>query len=584
MELILHPKVQEFIDKSLKLLTPKDIVYVIDDSIKERLISTLVEKKTLIPLKKREGSYLARSDPKDVARVEDKTFICSKNPINAGPTNNYADPKEMKKKLNTLFKKSMKGKTAYIVFFAMGHLESPMCQLGIQITDSAYVVLNSLIMTRLSRAVFDTINTSGEFIACLHSTSSKGKMPSWPCDPENTVIAHFPETREVFSYGSGYGGNALVGKKCIALRLASVIGRKKGFLAEHMLIIKVTSPEGQSKGLTAAFPSSCGKTNLALLQSTLPDWKVEVVGDDIAWILPTPDGFFAINPEMGMFGVAPGTSVKTNPTAMETISKNTIFTNVALTADGDVWWEGMTPEAPQGLIDWQGKPFVPGKAPAAHPNSRFTVSILQCPTLAEEFHHPKGLKIDGIIFGGRRSDTIPLVMEAGSFQMGVLFGTMLSSETTAASTGAVGKIRHDPFAMLPFCGYHMGDYFAHWIQMKKVTNKAFIPHLYQVNWFLKDENQKYIWPGFQENIRVIEWIFRRIDNKRKVDHSFVGQLPTLAEFNFEGLHLSDAAKKQLFTVDEIKWKEEIKQLQTYLQQFKPKLPEILSQILDKLLT
>jgi phosphoenolpyruvate carboxykinase (GTP) len=579
----LHPKVKAFIDQAVELTKAKKVVLIKNDQIKDDLIQTLIKQKTLIPLK-REGSFLARSDPKDTARVEEKTFICCRKESDGGPTNHYEAPAKMRKKLDKLFDGSMEGKVAYVVFFAMGSLESPLCKLGIEITDSAYVALNLLLMTRVDDSAFSKINETGEFIACLHSTSSKGDMPSWPCDPENTVIAHFPETQEIYSYGSGYGGNALLGKKCIALRLCSALDKKTNHLAEHMLIIKVTSPEGISKGFMAAFPSSCGKTNLALMQSKLPGWKVECVGDDIAWIEVRPDGFYAINPEMGFFGIASGTSWQTNPVAMETIQKNTIFTNVALTKEGDVWWEKLTDQPPEGLIDWKGKPYKNEKgALAAHPNSRFTVSILQCPTLAKEFNEPKGLKIDAILFGGRRKDTIPLVMEASSYQMGVLFGSMLSSETTAAAKGEVGKIRHDPFAMLPFCGYHMGDYFKHWLEVKKSSTRASLPHFFVVNWFLKDEQEQYIWPGFQENIRVIEWIFRRMENKVKVEHTVVGNVPTIEEFNFEGLKISEENKKQLFLVDQKLWKKELLAQKKYLSQFDPKLPDMLLLLIDKLL-
>lgn len=579
----LHPKVKEFIKNSLDLCKAKKAIIIKNDSIKQELIDSLVKQKTLIPLK-REGSYLARTDPKDTARVEEKTFICCKRPQDGGPTNHYEPPAKMRKKLEKLFDGAMENKPMYVVFFAMGSLDSPLCRIGIEITDSAYVALNLLIMTRVDDQVFNKINESGEFIACLHSTSALGKTPAWPCDPENTVIAHFPETKEIYSYGSGYGGNALLGKKSIGLRLCSALDKKQKYLAEHMLIIKVTSPEGVSKGLMAAFPSSCGKTNLAMIQSKLPGWKVELVGDDIAWIEVRPDGFYAINPEMGLFGIASGTSDETNPLAMETIKKNTIFTNCALTKDNDVWWEKMTPTPPEGLIDWKGEPYSNKKGEfAAHPNSRFTVSITQCPNLAKEFHDPKGLKIDIILFGGRRKDTIPLVLEMSSYQMGVLFGSMLSSETTSAAKGEIGKIRHDPFAMLPFCGYHMGDYFNHWLELKKASTRANLPHFYLVNWFLKDEDDKFIWPGYQENMRVIEWIFRRVEHHRKVEHHFLGNVPLIEEFNFDGLKISEEDKRKLFLVDPKLWKKELLAQKKYLQQFEPKLPEMLIILIDKLL-
>lgn len=579
----LHAKVKTFIDTFCKLTKVKKIVLIKNNSAKDQLVKTLLQQKTLIPIE-REGSFLARSDPRDTARVEEKTFICCKKKTEAGPTNHYESPVKMKKRLEDLFSGCMEGKTAYVVFFSMGHIDSPLCQLGVQITDSAYVALNLLIMTRVQDDIFEKINQTGQFISCTHSTGSKAKIPSWPCDPENTVIAHFPETQEIFSYGSGYGGNAILGKKSIALRLCSAIDKKTNHLAEHMLIIKITSPEGVSKAMLAAFPSSCGKTNLAMIQSKLPGWKVECLGDDIAWIDVRADGFYAINPEAGFFGVAPGTSWNTNPTAMKTIEKNTIFTNVALKKDHDVWWEKLTEDIPDGLTDWQGNLYdkISGM-PAAHPNSRFTVSIDQCPTLAKEYYDPKGIRIDAILFGGRRKDTIPLVMEASSYQMGVLYGSMLTSETTAAAVGQVGKIRHDPFAMLPFCGYHMGDYFQHWLNLKKLSNRASLPSFFFVNWFLKDEKDKYLWSGYQENMRVLEWIFRRLENQRNVNHTPVGNVPVIEEFNFEGLDLNEKQKKMLFYFSKELWEKELKSQKEYLSQFSPKVPEMLETLIDRLL-
>jgi phosphoenolpyruvate carboxykinase (GTP) len=578
----LHPAVKAFIDQSLALTGAKKTVLVTDDSSKEALIALLVKKGTLIPLKA-QGSYLARTDPLDTARVEERTFICTKREKDAGPNNHHVAPSQMKKRLEPLFSNCMEGDTAYVIFFSMGPQESPLSLQGIEITDSAYVVLNMLLMTRVNQEVFEKINQTGEFISCLHATGHGNKMASWPCDPENMVIAHFPETKEIFSYGSGYGGNALLGKKAIALRLASYLFRKDQKLAEHMLIIKVTSPEGVSKGIMAAFPSSCGKTNLALMRSKLPGWKVECVGDDIAWIEVRPDGFYAMNPEMGFFGIASGTNELTNPVAMETIASNTIYTNCALTPEGQVWWDKKTDEIPQGLIDWKGQAYKDQKQPAAHPNSRFTVSIQQCPSLAEEFKRDQPLKIDAILFGGRRDDTFPLVLEASSYQMGVLFGAMLSSKTTAAAKGQVGKVRHDPFAMLPFAGYHMGSYFAHWLDVKKAVRKHHLPRFFYVNWFLTDSEGNFAWPGFQENMRVIEWIFRRLEHQRAVSHTPVGNVPVIDELTWEGLNIDPSRKKQLFNVDSQKWKEELKMQREYLSQFDPQVPEMLYLLIDKLL-
>lgn len=570
--------------EEMRALCVPDQIHICDGSQEENdyLCHLLVQNKTFIPLSplKKPHSFLSRSDPRDVARVENKTFICTESQEEAGPTNNWQHPREMLQKLQALFKGSMKGRTMYVIPFCMGPLESPLSHMGVEITDSAYVVVNMRIMTRIGQKVLDVLGEK-DFVKCLHSvgrplTSGEKDVP-WPCNVENTHIAHFPQNKEIWSFGSGYGGNALLGKKCFALRIASCMAQRDQWLAEHMLIIGVTNPQGHKKYMAAAFPSACGKTNMAMLQATLPGWKVECVGDDIAWMKRGEDGgLYAINPEAGIFGVAPGTSMRSNQNAMLTCSKNTIFTNVALTDDGDVWWEKMTEEKPAHLIDWLGKEWTPEIVePAAHPNSRFTSPLSQCPALDSAWTDPKGVPISAIIFGGRRADTIPLVREAKNWEQGVLMGTSLSSERTAAAEGQAGTVRHDPFAMLPFCGYNMGDYFSHWLAMKNVIAPSKLPRIFSVNWFQKDHKGHFLWPGFGENIRVLKWIFERTENILGTEESPIGLLPKINDIDIRGLEISDEHMKQLLFIDRNKWLHEIEDMENYLSQFKERLPEIL---------
>jgi len=579
VEDLTNHKLRTWIEEVARLCRP-NALHICDGSQEEydRLSALMVAQGTYRRLNehKRPNSYICFSDPSDVARVEDRTFVCSHAKDDAGPNNNWRAPDEIKAVLTKLFDGCMQGRTMYVIPFSMGPLGSPISHIGVELTDSPYVVCNMRIMTRMGAPVLAILG-SGDFVPCLHSvgyplTGGRNDVP-WPCNPENKYIVHFPEERMIWSYGSGYGGNALLGKKCFALRIASVMARDEGWLAEHMLIMGITSPQGVKKYIAAAFPSACGKTNLAMLEPTLPGWKIECVGDDIAWMKFGPDGrLYAVNPEAGFFGVAPGTSATTNKNAMLTITRNSIFTNVALTPDGDVWWEGMTDEEPEQLMDWTRQPWTPGCGRhAAHPNARFTTPLAQCPIVDAAWDDPAGVPISAILFGGRRSSVIPLVTEAYSWQHGVFLGSIMASERTAAATGTVGELRYDPFAMLPFCGYNMADYFRHWLSIGMRQN-ARLPKIYYVNWFRKDDMGRFLWPGYSENCRVLKWIFERLDNAAAAEDTPLGRVPTKQALDLRGLSLPQDSLDELLQVNTGELRAELREINNHYRRFGDRLP------------